>query len=303
MRSIPLAFAFLLIASVAHAEEVIGSLNGAVAQKFVALYRRYALLPPEKKQECITEIAAESGRIADVEDREALAAVNAKLAVDGCLDKYSYFDSVRAGVILPPRRVRVERFDAHMYISIPAFDRGTAEVLRAAFDELGRERVSGLRGVVLDLRGNPGGLLDELRDVLNTFFSPRRGVKFMRVSVVPKADWEPEQVTSRSGLLAGYRLRILSDENCMSACEWMIKTLRHEWYPLRTTVLGYKTGGKAVIQCLRQDDPVHLTVTCGEWTLPDGTRVQGVGIESDRAILLDHCGINLKCVMRQALRD
>jgi carboxyl-terminal processing protease len=123
------------------------------------------------------------------------------------------------------------------YVRLAQFTRGSSEALRKAL----RARLDGVRGVVLDLRGNPGGLVPEAVGVASTFLA--KGTPIVTTEGVHE-----KPVTLRAGSGAIPRnlgLAVLVDGNSASSSEIVAGALSDD---KRGTLVGTRTFGKALVQ-------------------------------------------------------
>jgi carboxyl-terminal processing protease len=171
------------------------------------------------------------------------------------------------------------------YVSIHAFTRHTPEELDAALSELAQRD---LRGLVLDLRGNPGGVLPAAVEVANRFV--REGVLVSTVSRGPRSESraDPEQADWE-----GLPLVVLQDGTTASASEVLAGALQDH----RAAVLiGERSYGKGVVQALNRFERERAVVklTSGYYTTPAGRLIDRAfvagaefGIEPDLVVPLD----------------
>lgn len=277
-------------------------LGGSVAEeskatKLVNLYSRTAYLPEPKMRECVDLLRREAEKLADV-TFENLKPVNALMHERGCLDQYSWLHKAFEEGGEPLRiGVRMMMVDGVIYVRIDSFEVGTRELFDKAYAALPQQRVRDAQTVVLDLRHNPGGHVTEMRDILNEYFSPHPKLTYMRVRTSP--EWEPQQVSNKRGVLAGKKFVLLVDSKTASAAEWLAAVVRYEMYVDKSAIVGERTFGKAIIQCLRPDGTLGIKVTCGEWDL-GGKKVQGVGLEPDERVP-PFCRQDPACVVARLL--
>jgi len=130
-------------------------------------------------------------------------------------------------------------------------------------------------GLILDLRGNPGGLLDVSVRVAG-FFLERGEV------VVTEKFSTGEEIILRStgnGALKEFPTAILVNEGSASASEILAGALRvHNG----TKLIGKQTFGKGTVQELNDlSDDSTIKITIANWLLPDGTLIEGNGLEPD----------------------
>jgi carboxyl-terminal processing protease len=163
-------------------------------------------------------------------------------------------------------------------IRIGAFTRGTGREIRAAVT--GRPPSARARGgVLLDLRGNPGGLLDEAVETASAFlpggpvvtYEPR-GAPVQRRTVTTPGDAETPLV-------------VLVDAGTASAAEIVAGSLRDRD---RAVIVGSRTYGKGSVQeTLKLADGSAIELTVGRYRTPGGRNLDGVGIEPDVAVSAD----------------
>ncbi|HXA55125.1 MAG TPA: S41 family peptidase [Solirubrobacteraceae bacterium] len=155
-------------------------------------------------------------------------------------------------------------------VALAEFSAGAhAEVLEAVENELQREHV---RGLVLDLRSNPGGLVEEAQ-LIASIFLPRGAVV-----VTTRGRVQPTQVLRALGgaIPASIPLVVLVDRNTASAAEILTGALQDH---RRATVIGTHTFGKGVFQ---EEQPLAnggaLDITVGEYFTPNGHNLGGGGV-------------------------
>ncbi len=124
------------------------------------------------------------------------------------------------------------------YVKILNFESQTAAELSEAIEELGGE---GLRGLVLDLRGNPGGIIEAAVEVAAFFLSPGDRILWVRGREGPK---EELRVPPRFKSYA-LPVRILIDERTASAAELVAGALQDHG---RARVVGQRSFGKGLVQ-------------------------------------------------------
>ena len=154
------------------------------------------------------------------------------------------------------------------YIYFTSFTDKAADDVRKAIMEL---KNKGAQSLVLDLRGNGGGLLDQAVEIAN-FFLPRGS---LIVSTKGKMkQWDKEYTTSKNPLLPDMKLAVLIDRASASAAEILSGSLQD--YD-RAVVLGERSFGKGLVQTTR--DLVYntkLKVTTAKYYIPSGRCIQAV---------------------------
>jgi carboxyl-terminal processing protease len=154
-------------------------------------------------------------------------------------------------------------------ISISEFSRGTARSMRSALAASGSERA----GVILDLRGNPGGLLVEATDVAGAFLNGGTVVEFFKPGKSPEIFNAIGDGDSKTPLV------ILVDRGTASAAEIVAAALQDR---NRAVIVGERTFGKAAVQDLTElSNGSDIELTIGYYLTPSGKRLDGQGLEPD----------------------
>jgi carboxyl-terminal processing protease len=174
-------------------------------------------------------------------------------------------------VVVPASGVTSDLVTANVgRIVVPVFVRGTGREVRDAAADL-RER--GASGLVLDLRGNPGGLLSEAVETASAFLNGGDVVTYTR------RDERPQHLDAVGHGDATTPLVVLVDGSTASAAEVVAGALQDRG---RAVVVGTRTFGKGTVQePHRLPDGSSLALTVARYTLPSGRSVEGVGIEPD----------------------
>ena len=154
------------------------------------------------------------------------------------------------------------------YIRLATFAQpGAGDQVRAAVSHLISLHV---KGFVLDLRGNGGGLVDEAQEVASVFLPSG-------VIVTTRGRTQPTQTLMASGdaIARSLPLVVLVDGGTASASEIVIGAL-HDHH--RATIVGTRTFGKGVFQeVLPLPNGGALSITAGEYFTPDGSNLGGGG--------------------------
>ena len=164
-----------------------------------------------------------------------------------------------------------------VYARIRSFQGTTTDELRAAIDLAVEETrgAGGVRGVLLDLRGNPGGLLDEAVRVSDEFLS--EGVI---VSTRGRDGELIEQASARGpGTRPDWPMVVLVDHFSASASEIVAGALQDH---RRAMVVGARTWGKGSVQnVIELPDGSALKLTVARYYTPNGVSIQAQGITPD----------------------
>lgn len=179
-------------------------------------------------------------------------------------------------IVLHPVTHRMEGDVAYIRISTFVNENTTAELNRA-IDEIQRTKGSSLKGVVLDLRNNGGGLLDQAIGVTDAFMD--------RGEVVSTRGRNADQVERYYGTagekLAGVPLVILTNEGTASASEIVAGALQDR---RRAVIIGTTSFGKGSVQSvipLSNGEDGALRLTTARYYTPSGRSIQGAGIKPD----------------------
>jgi carboxyl-terminal processing protease len=158
------------------------------------------------------------------------------------------------------------------HIQITHFSERTPDELAAALNEALQ---SGAGGIIIDLRGNPGGLLDTVVDVASNFLDG--GI------VLYEADGAGNitnpRPASSGGVATDLPLAVLVDGGSASGSEVLAGALQDRG---RAPLIGTKTYGKGSVNILQElSDGSALYLTTAYWLTPNRYLIQGVGITPD----------------------
>lgn len=155
-------------------------------------------------------------------------------------------------------------------IRLGQFARGAADQLGAAVK---KTLAKGAKGIVLDLRSNPGGELTEGRDVPSLFIK-----KGLIVSTHGRNSPEQKLYATGDAIAPNIPLVVLVDRGSASASEIAAGALRDSG---RATIVGEKTFGKGVFQQVESlQNGGLLKLTVGSYYLPKGENLAGDGIDA-----------------------
>src|SRR5690554_3452414 len=174
------------------------------------------------------------------------------------------------------RTVRSELIaDRFAYIRLTSFANTTAADLEAAFLSLSDEAPAGIDGLVLDLRNNPGGVLEAAVDVADLFLAD--GLIVRGSGRARQARFE--RYASGGDLLETVPLVVLVNGGSASASEIVAGALKDHG---RASLVGTKTYGKGSVQTVM---PIGagsaIKLTTSLYITPSGALINGVGIEPD----------------------
>jgi carboxyl-terminal processing protease len=185
---------------------------------------------------------------------------------------------VRAVIELPAvnYQVRQEGAERVGYIHLSEFNAHAAEQMRAAIQDLSRQKV---QGFVLDLRGNPGGLLQSGVEISRMWLD-----KGLIVRTVDR-DGHSEPLAANRTALTQLPLVVLVDGNSASCSEIVTGALQDNQ---RAVIVGSKTFGKALVQSIHElSDKSGLAVTIAHYYTPSGGDINHKGIVPDVQVNID----------------
>lgn len=179
------------------------------------------------------------------------------------------------------------------YIRINEFARRTAEEVRAALTDFENR---GIGGLIVDLRANPGGMLDAAVDVAELFLEPGDLIVSTRsfrdrdgeAAGLPgfqRGRQSEDLVADASASPRPYPVAILIDRASASAAEIVAGALRHHE---RAVLVGETSFGKGSIQSIiGMRNGEGLKLTTAEYLLPSGRSIEGKGVEPDVGVRVD----------------
>jgi len=169
------------------------------------------------------------------------------------------------------------------YIRISSFNEQTSDELKKAIADISKQIPSqNLAGYVLDLRNNPGGLLDQAVSVSSAFMA--RGEV---VSTRGRKPEETQRFAARGGdLTKGKPLVVLINGGSASASEIVAGALHDH---KRATLIGTRSFGKGSVQTIIPLGPGNgaLALTTARYFTPSGRSIQAQGISPDIEVLQD----------------
>lgn len=180
----------------------------------------------------------------------------------------------RENVTIEP--VRAQAFDKIGYLRITRFNEQAGEAVSDAITDLREERIDGeMRGLVLDLRNNPGGLLQQAIKVSDTFLDDKEVV-----SARGRGGSVSKSYSTQAGRQVGdIPIVVLVNAGSASASEIVAGALRdHD----RAIVMGTRSFGKGSIQTVKPlEGGGALRLTTARYYTPSGDSIQAEGIQPD----------------------
>ncbi len=167
------------------------------------------------------------------------------------------------------------------YIPLQGFNETSTSELSRAITGL---QVQGAKGLVLDLRGNPGGFLDQSLSITNLFVKEGQEIASVRGRNI-----EPQTYYAREKPIApSLPLVILTDQYSASASEIVAGALQdHD----RAVIVGTTSFGKGLVQTVfNLDGGYALKMTTGKWYTPSGRSIQKERVltEDGNYVEVDH---------------
>lgn len=154
------------------------------------------------------------------------------------------------------------------YLQITSFSEETAEEFKTELDKLEAKNIDGL---VLDVRGNPGGYLPTVEGILDQLVTNKK--PYVQIE---NREGKREKVSSQNKTKKEYPIVVLTDGGSASASEILAGALKEvEGY----ATVGEKTFGKGTVQSTAQmGDGSNIKLTISKWLTPDGNWIHGKGI-------------------------
>ncbi|MCE5194924.1 MAG: S41 family peptidase [Nitrospiraceae bacterium] len=168
------------------------------------------------------------------------------------------------------------------YVKISQFQERTASELETALSSLAKSNITSM---ILDLRNNPGGLLNSAVDVSEQFLPSDKLVVFIKGRIGEKIEYrtdseKPDDATSENKkLFRKIPMIVLVNQGSASASEIVAGAIK-DWN--RAVILGVQTFGKASVQSvIPLSDGSGLRLTTARYYTPKGISIQSTGITPD----------------------
>jgi carboxyl-terminal processing protease len=192
-------------------------------------------------------------------------------------------DKTPKRLVLTRAEIQVKSIESHLlkgqsgavgYVKLAQFNQKSDEDLRQALEDLNRK---GIRGLILDLRNDPGGLLDKAIKVTDEFVDSGT-----IVTTVGYANKQREEKRANSAAQPRLPMVVLVNGASASASEIVAGALKNLD---RAVVVGSKTFGKGSVQVLYDnEDGSALKLTIAQYLTPGDLSIQSVGITPDVAL-------------------
>lgn len=185
----------------------------------------------------------------------------------------------RDTIVVPTVKVEFMENGAVAHLQLSRFGDKTPEQWDQAVDQILEKKT--VNGVVLDLRGNPGGYMKGAINLASEFIN--KGV------VMKQVDYRGREETysvNRKGRLTGMPVVVLINRGSASSSEILAGALRDHQ---RAKLVGTRSFGKGTIQQAEDVDVegAGLHLTTAKWLTPNGTWVKGEGLKPDVEVKLE----------------
>lgn len=161
------------------------------------------------------------------------------------------------------------------YIRISSFtSRTPQELANEVQAALGRN----VKGLIIDVRGNPGGLLNETVQIADMFLD--KGLVLTQVD----RNGKQQRFEARTGTITNIPVVMVQDEFSASGSEVLAAALQENG---RATVVGSRSFGKGTVNHVRElKNGGAVYVSIARWLTPDGNQIEGAGVTPDVAVTL-----------------
>ncbi|MCX7950529.1 MAG: S41 family peptidase [Clostridiales bacterium] len=218
----------------------------------------------------------------DVSSKEMDKAVSMMKGKEGTMVKLTVyregkgtidFELTRARIVI--KTVKSDVIENNIgYIRISTFDENTSEAFKKALDDL---LAKGIKGLVIDLRDNPGGLLDQCAEIADRILGEGT-IVYTIDNNGKKEEWKSDSNKLNVPLV------LLVNGGSASASEILSGAVRDF---KAGTLIGTKTFGKGLVQeIIPFPDKTGVKVTIARYYTPSGECIQGKGINPDITVNL-----------------
>ncbi|WP_342515269.1 S41 family peptidase [Sporosarcina sp. FSL K6-1522] len=174
--------------------------------------------------------------------------------------------------VIPVETVYTEMLEGDIaHIHITSFSDGTYDELLLALDEM---EAQGMKGLIVDVRQNPGGRLDKAMQISDLFVE--NGKNLFQYEVKGQ---KPEVYTAEGNRKVTVPVALVIDDGSASASEILAGALKES---AGIPLVGVKTFGKGTVQTpMDLPDGSNLKLTTAKWLTPNGNWIHKKGIEPD----------------------
>jgi len=187
--------------------------------------------------------------------------------------------------IVHVKSVSSKSFEGNIgYAKITQFQEKTSEELREAINKLQEENKGALKGLIMDIRNNPGGLLNQAVEVADEFLDGG-----IIVSVKGRGGaHDRDYFATKNEKSHTYPLVVLINKGSASASEIVAGALQDH---KRAVIVGIKTFGKGSVQTIiKLEDGSGLKLTTARFYTPGGKSIHEVGVTPDVVVEEDKGG-------------
>lgn len=178
-------------------------------------------------------------------------------------------------------KARLQRDDEILYVRISSFNLKTYEELEEHIEDALKKKKSKVKGLVLDLRNNPGGLLKQAIKVSDAFLEQGEIVSTIaRENPKSARNSSSTAFAIKGDILNGMPIVVLINTGSASASEIVAGALQDH---RRAVIVGTKSYGKGSVQSLMplMGAKVAIKLTTAKYYTPSGLSIQGEGITPD----------------------
>jgi carboxyl-terminal processing protease len=202
--------------------------------------------------------------------------------------------SLTRGVVKAPA-VRVRRLEAGIAVArVAELSDGAASELAARLAQLARENGAPLRGLVLDLRDNPGGVVDEAVRVVDLWLDDGA-----IVTLRGRREEDTQHFDATAGGDTALPLVVLVNGGSASAAEIVAGALQDR---RRALIAGERTYGKGSVQSVFElPGGAGVRLTTARYTTPTGRAIEGAGVTPDLAVAASPNGASQDAQLARAL--
>lgn len=166
---------------------------------------------------------------------------------------------------------------AHLHLS--QFSAQATDDMRKALQEI---RAANAKAIILDLRNNPGGYVDQLMNVASEFLPEDSTVLIEETRDGTRTPY----TTNGSGMARDIPMVVLINNNSASAAEILAGAIKSN---KRATIIGEATYGTAtVLRSFSLDSGAEIRLGTTQWLTPEGNEVRGIGIAPDTEVVLSN---------------
>ncbi|GAB4116900.1 MAG: S41 family peptidase [Candidatus Caldatribacteriota bacterium] len=193
-----------------------------------------------------------------------------------------YFNIIRDIIEVTAVKGKILEDSKIGYIRITSFNVNTEPELRKVLDEFKKNEL--IQGIILDLRNNPGGLLDSAIEVASKFIAEGT------VVYVKDRDGIEISIPSLGNQYPQWPLVVLINEGSASASEIVAGAIKDR---KRGILVGNKSFGKGLVQqVFSLSDDSGVVITTSEYFTPNQININNIGIEPDILVKQDEEGNN-----------